>query len=43
MYQLFSLYLVDWLLPNPEKDTPLCWTVRIALLIGIGLLVARVA
>ena len=31
MYQLFSLYLVDWILPNPEKDTPLRWTVRLVL------------
>lgn len=37
MYQLFSLVLVDWLLPNPEKDTPVRWLARIALLVLVAL------
>jgi hypothetical protein len=40
MHQLFSLVLVDWLLPNPEKDTPARWMVRIGLLIGVALIFA---
>ncbi|WBQ17637.1 hypothetical protein [Sphingobium yanoikuyae] len=43
VHQLFSLILVDWILPNPEKDTPLRWSVRIALVIGAGLILANLA
>lgn len=39
MYQLFSLAVVDWLMPNPEKDTPLRWIARLALIIGVALAV----
>ncbi len=40
MYQLLTLCVTDWLLPNAEKDTPLRWMVRAGLLSGIGVLVA---
>lgn len=41
MYQLFSLILTDWILPNPDKDTPLRWTVRIGLTMLVGLILSR--
>jgi hypothetical protein len=39
MHQLFSLVITDWLMPNPEKDTPFRWAVRLVLLVSVGIVV----
>ena len=37
MYQTLLLTLVDWLMPNPETDTPVRWAMRIVLLVVLAL------
>ena len=39
MHQLFSLVITDWLMPNPEKDTPFRWAVRLVLLVSVGIVI----
>lgn len=39
MHQLLSLVITDWLMPNPEKDTPLRWAARLVLLVSVGIVI----
>ncbi len=41
MYQLVTLIVTDWILPNSAKDTPLRWTVRAALITAVAWILAR--
>lgn len=42
MYQLVTLVLVDLILPSREKDTPLRWAARIALIMVVALITSLV-
>jgi len=41
MYQVISIIFTDWILPNSEKDTPLRWTLRVALGVVTALVISR--
>lgn len=36
MYQLFTILLTNWIMPNRETDTPMHHTVRVVLLVVIA-------
>lgn len=43
MYQIVILYLADLIMPNAEKDTPLRWLLRFAVLGLLGIAFAKLA